>query len=141
MRVVQFPAVKDAQGTWIYPDDMVQFKNTRQVSSDIVGEYYGSLDNIAIPDYAGTWPITAYRTVVTGQELMDLFDKESPDIWMEIEGLTQTTAIEFRDMIGRRLKSPIDLNHTKMITIFSQMVAGEIATQEQVDRIKIGIPE
>lgn len=82
----------------------------------------------------------ANRTIVTGQELMDLLDNESPDIWMDIEGLSQAPAIEFREMIGRRLNSKIDLGHSKMVSIFAAMVSNGIATQNQVDAVKLGLP-
>lgn len=79
------------------------------------------------------------RTVVTGQELMDLFDIQDPDIWMDIEGLSQAPAIEFREMVGRRLSSKIDLNHPKMVSIFADIVTAGLATQVQVDIIKEGV--
>lgn len=116
-------------------------KTDHYQSGNRIFDYFGGSDETVWATYTPPAPVQEYRTVVTGQELMDLFDNESPDIWMAIEGLTQAGAIEFRDMIGRRLNSPIDLNHSKMVSVFAQMVAAGVATQEQVDRIKLGVSE
>ncbi len=103
MRYVQFSGP--------YPDQKKMFKKTRYVESlgINVGEYYGQDDTIA--DYTGEWPPVdrEYRTLVTGQELMNLLDNVNPAIWLEIEDMTQQAAINFRAMIGRRLNSKIPI--------------------------------
>lgn len=48
------------------------FGKTELSEGNCIGEYFGSLDEAALPSYGGDWPLPGYRTKVNQGELIDI---------------------------------------------------------------------
>lgn len=139
MRVVQFTAAKDAQGTWIYPEEgMSSFRNTRHIGVDIIGEYYGAATNATLNDYVGVWPIVdiVYKTLITLREFKTSF---TPAEYRAINVATTTDDIVFQFWDIGQTTEPIDLEHPQTIEGMAHLVAVGLITQARHDTIMQGV--
>lgn len=97
------------------------------------------------PSDSSVWADSSYvevgpsRTMITGKELMARFDHRNPEIWGDIEEMTQTTAIAFRDHVGRRMNSLINLERASVANALDALEANTVATADDVTFIKTGI--
>ena len=134
MNLVKFPAVKGAQGSYIYPEGA--WGRTVKIGGDIVGEYTGS-ENLT--PYTGEWPIPedpGYATVVSNWEFEALFlDSE----YEAIEA-AKGTSTPLRRLWNRLMTAPTIDVELPMVKDGVNSLVGTILTQERADTILKGKP-
>jgi len=119
------------------------FRDEIKIPGGFEFDYDGSSGTAVWPDSTFIPPVpSTHRTVLTGQELMDLFDGRNIEIWPAIEELSKTNnaALDFVNELGRRLNSKINIESARMLTILNALEANTPATADDVTEIKKGWP-
>ena len=135
MRIVIFSGALNSSGDYLPFGGDVDFRITKRIAGDIVGEYIGSLPQSTLPDYNnehGPWPFVAgptYKTVFGGEEFVNegLTDDEF-DRMERVAGGPQS----FRN-IHRRIEHP---KHNKPMRVDSPEYIAWIGDLRQLQILK-----
>lgn len=114
--------------------------------SEYVGRFNGDPGTIAsfgmvaytMPAPSAPVPVT----MITGAELMARFDKRNPEIWGDIEEISEinANAKAFVTHVTNRMDSPINLERQSIVDALTAIQNNTVATADDITFVKNGIP-